>query len=711
VEGEDHTLGISIHRFGDGHVLELSHTDPDSQARVESLRAGVTFDPLGLLALQASPAEYGAALARQLFADGEVERRFLEVETAAQSKDRRLRLVLAIDRSAQELAALRWELLRHPRSGALLSTSERLVLSRFMASVDWRPVKLRARTETTALVAVAAPSEAQLLERRLAPVRFDEEVARVRAALGAVKSRVLGSPELPVTLDRLIGELRDGVDVLYLVSHGMFGSATGTAALILQDDAGDLAVVKGDDLASRVAELSTPPRLVVLASCQSAGDGQPVGPARPSSVQATLAGRLADAGVPAIVAMQGFVSQYTVETMMPVFFAELLRDGRVDRALAVARGRVRDQPDAWMPALYMRLINGLLWYTPGFHARDSAAVWRRLLKPVRAGRVVPILGPRLLEPVHGASHDTALGLASASQFPLARHEWDDLPRVTEYISIKERSRFNALEAYKDRLQKDLLARHAEWLPAAKTSSATGRPELRTLLALVGDHLREHDEADPYRILAEFPASVYLTTNFDSLLERALKAKERAPQQVVTRWRHQRASASAQELPEPSAKAPLVYHAFGAFGASPDEGLVFTADDYFDYLIKASADKLMPDEVGRALGANSLLFLGFRLTDWHFRVLFRLMLSLPSSELLRKKEHCHVAVQVDPDLQTMADATEAKRYLAEYFGQEANVEIYWGSTEEFLKALRDELAAAGELPTEMPAEKDEDDGWF
>ena len=56
--------------------------------------------------------------------------------------------------------------------------------------------------------------------------------------------------------------------------------------------------------------------------------------------------------------MQGKISMQTVAEMMPVFFRELQIDGQIDRALAVARGSVRERPDHWMPALFMRLKSG-----------------------------------------------------------------------------------------------------------------------------------------------------------------------------------------------------------------------------------------------------------------------------------------------------------------------------------------------------------------
>lgn len=708
MDAKYYTLSISIHRAAETYQVELSHVDPDSQAQVAPVRGVAALEPAALLGLQQRHEQYGKALAEQLLCAPEVAQHFIQVETAAQASGSFLRVLVCIDPSAQELQGLRWELLRHPQSGAALCTSERVLLSRFMVSRDWRPVKLRARQELTALIAVSAPAPAKLQRMELAPVDFDGEVARVRAVLEGIEVRTLGGPDAPLTLERLLDELRRGVDILYLVSHGMFGRASGTPALVLQDDAGEAAVVKGEELAARVGELQRGPRLVVLASCQSAGDGQPIEPTHRTTAQASLAGRLADAGVPGVIAMQGFITMPTVAKMMPAFFTELLVDGQIDRALAVARGKVRERDDAWMPALYSRLVAGRLWYTPGFRGDRGKEVWRRLLKPVANGKVVPIIGPRLLETAYGTSHETALRLAGANHFPLGVHEWDDLPRVTEYMSVKE-SRYNVIQAYQAQLLHDLVEQHGDWLPPQELPPATKKPKLGKLLALVGDHLRQR-MTDPHRILAELGASVYVTTNFDPLLERALKANERPPQQLLTRWRYQKAPQSADEetVVVPSAKAPLVYHVFGAFGPSSDEGLVLTEDDYFDYLITTAAAKLIPAEVESALVDNSLLFLGFRLTDWHFRVLFRLMMSLPGRE--RLKQYCHVAVQLDPDMQTMADVEGAKVYLAEYFGKEANIDIFWGSSEEFLTALRDELAAAGDLSVEEDAEEDGGDEW-
>jgi hypothetical protein len=700
------TLKITIFRVGDGHQVEVSHTDPGSDAQVTPLRGPASFDLAELLSRQARPEDYGQELSRQLFgaAGGEVRVRFLEVSAAAQKSDSFLRLSLSVDPSARELQSLRWELLRHPDTNAALHTSERVLLSRFMVSRDHRPVKVRARAALTALVAVSAPAGPQmekLQKMKVAPVDFAGEVARAKGALAGMKEvRTLGGPGNPFTVDRLIEELRRDVDVLYLVSHGMFSASEDKASLILQDETGDARRVGGEELAAPLGDLPVGPRLVVLASCQSAGDGEQVDAARPAA-QATLAARLADCGVPAVVAMQGFISMATVEKMMPVFFSELLTDGQIDRALAAARGKVRDRDDAWMPALSIRLTSGRLWYTPGFQgqggqAGDSsgqAATWRLLVSSVSQGKVVPILGPRLLEPVHGL--ETARRLAEATGFPFAAHEWDDLPRVSQYIATS-RQRFNMVVAYRDQLISDLIARHKSWLPASELPPQK-KPALGALLKLVGEHLRQTGKDGPgyaYDLLAALPAPVYLTTTFDALLEQALEANQKTPYKALTRWRHRQKPADepAQGLPEPTAKAPLVYHAFGAFGPDTEGSLVLTEDNYFDYLITSAAYQLMPDAVAAPLCASSILFLGFRLTDWHFRVLFRLLMNLEGRA--GRSDFCHVAVQLDPDTQTMADVERGKRYLADYFHDADKIQIYWGTAEEFLRALHDEIGKQG-----------------
>lgn len=687
------TMELFIERHASDYYVSLSHRDPTNDAIVAPSRGPTPLDPEALLALQSDPETYGNTLSSALFADGAVSQRFAAIEAVAGSTEAMVRLTIHIDDSAQELSSLRWELMRHPIRQELLATSERWLVSRFIVSRDWKPVKVRAQSALVALVAVSAPPADQLAKRDLAPVDYEGEVGRVRTALSNITVKTLGGPGDPLTLDRLVEELRSGVDILYLVAHGAFSRSTGVPAVLLQDADGSMKIVRGEELATRIGQLQVGPRLVVMASCESAGDGGSDSE-RSQTAQSTLAARMADAGVAAVLAMQGLITMATIETMMPVFFTELLRDGQIDRALAAARGTVAKRADAWMPALFMRLRNGKIWYTPGFRGDGHEDTWRRLLKPIAEGKVVPILGNGMLDHVTGGIYQTARQLADAHNFPLADHEWDDLPRVTQFLTVKQ-SRFNVVREVQGQLAKDIVALSPDLVEGDKT------PRLGKLLGLVSERI-QNTPNDPYRILGELPASVYLTTNLVPLMGRSLAAAGKTPTRVVSRWRYQsRPAPPFDNAHNPSTTKPLVFHALGAFGKDNDDTLVLTEDDYFDYLIGTASDQLMPCSVESALVDNSLLFLGFRLTDWSFRVLFRLIMSLPGRE--RLKQYSHVAVQVDPDLHSMADIEGAKVYLSEYFGQEANIAIYWGSASDFLLQLRTELEQAGTY------DEDDDDG--
>ena len=116
----------------------------------------------------------------------------------------------------------------------------------------------------------------------------------------------------------------------------------------------------------------------------------------------------------AVLAMQGKISMETVKTAMPVFFAELLKDGQIDRAIAVARGKVRQRPDSWMPALFLRLKGGRIWYEPGFgEGEGDFDKWTALVGAVRRGSFTPIVGPGLGERVYGSLRDVTRELAGA----------------------------------------------------------------------------------------------------------------------------------------------------------------------------------------------------------------------------------------------------------------------------------------------------------
>ncbi len=167
------------------------------------------------------------------------------------------------------------------------------------------------------------------------------------------------------------------------------------------------------------------------------------------------------------------------------------------------------------------------------------------------------------------------------------------------------------------------------------------------------------------------------------------------------------SSSAAEPPEPQDTAhPLVFHIFGFFGgAPPAQSLVLTEDDYFEYLLSRARHErqLIPGFVGERTLNTSLLFLGFQLTDWNFRVLYRMIMSQGGTS--RLSELTHVAVQVDPEEDALIDPQAARKYLEKYFGTAGpgKIEIFWGSAGEFLTELNKQLASQPAIPAAPPAQ--------
>ncbi|MEI6777838.1 MAG: CHAT domain-containing protein [Chloroflexales bacterium] len=660
------------------YTVDLIFSQPGSEADVRPLgqqSVCVTFEMDRLREMALDPVGYGRVLTEMLLRDPALASAFAQCRTAAQSQRMSLRLRLAIAPDAPELHAIRWETLRDPQSDQPLALSEQLLLTRALGSADWQPVTLRAKGDLRALVVIAAP--AGLDRFNLAHIDADVERQVALTGMSEIPATVLAAPGQS-SLPTLIRHLRDGYDILYLVAHGTV--VDGEPRLFLDDGQGQVACIPGADVVARIADLPIRPRLVLLSSCQSAGDGS-------RDALASLGPRLATAGIPAVIAMQGSLSIATNTTFAPAFFRELHRDGRIDRALAAARQTIADRPDWWVPALFTRLHSGRIWYEPGFDAQDFAK-WPALVGSIAHGKCTPILGPGLLDGFIGSTRDVAHRLATKHHFPLAPFARDDLPQVAQYLAVKQDA--DLLRDEMDRAFRVALAAHASVPPVAEDS-------LDAQVRTVGACRRANDAGEPYRVLASLPLPIFLTANPDGLLADALSEAQKTPQVVICPW-NRHGELNQSPITPPTRDHPLVYHLFGRL--DDPESLVLTEDDYFRYLIGVTRnEELLPKVVGSALVNTALLFLGFRLDDWNFRVLFQSVMNLAGSELRRR--YTHVAVQIDPQEGAMLDPQAAREYLKNYFGPAAalnyqtNISIYWGSAEDFIRELAEHYARSQE----------------
>lgn len=666
-------LEITLSRgTGEAYRVDLRYTAPDSAVDTRLMGAPASFDKKQLQLNELNPEAYGKLLYGYLFADTNVATEF--AKTRAQGGPLRLRLF--IDAAAPELHALRWETLRDPANNASLVTSERVLFSRYLASQDFRRVTVKPQTDLRALVFISNPSDLKDYEG-LEPIDSAGELARAKTALGNLPVTTLTANE-NATLDTLAAKLRDDIDILYLVAHGAM--IDGEPRLYLQDDTGKVNVVSGSDVAARIGELQNPPRLVVLASCQSASMTTKDGGAL-----ASLGPRLAGAGVSAVIAMQGNIAMDTIAKFMPVFFQELTRDGQIDRAMAVARAAISGNTDAWMPVLFMRLKSGKIWYVPGFGGDSkSFEKWPDLLDRIREGRCTPILGAGIGEAVFGTRRELAVHWAEEYHFPLAPFAREDLPEVAQYLSVNLSPIFPR-EGIGKFLRGEILERFGSAL-----APDLAQAKLPQLIAGVGEYNRKRDTADPYAVLASLPFPIYITTNPDNLLAEALKAAGKDPQVELCRWNEDMETVSIYKREpdyRPDEKRPLVYCLFGQF--DDIDSMVVTEDDYFDYLIGVTSNKdLIPGVVRRALSDTALLFLGFQLDDWNFRVLYRSIMSQQGGN--RRKKYSHIAAQIDPEEDRTLEPDRARAYLEKYFG-DADISIYWGSAGDFIKDLQREAA--------------------
>ena len=685
-------LEISLRRLdGPTATAGIRFSPPDSDADVRLADdVPLAFDLAKLDELRYDPKEYGAILSASLFADG-VGDAFAKARQEAASKDAPLRVRLLVAPTAERLHSLRWETLRDPDSGGSLLTSERVLFSRYLTSRDWRPVGVSPKGDLDALVVVANPPGLEswsVGEQQLAPVDVAGELARARAGLAAMPVKELASGGT-ATLDGLIDGLRSGSEVLYLACHGFL--AKGEPQLLLESADGSAERVAGSELLARLADLPRLPRLVVLASCQSAGSG---GTSLDEGALAGLGPRLAELGVPAVLGMQGNVTMQTVEAFMPGFFEELDRDGQIDRAVAVARRKVADRPDWWMPVLYMRLESGRLWYVPGFSTSGPGFErWPALLNHVRQGRCLPIIGPGLSDSLLGPSESIARGWADRYRFPMAVHDEDDLADVAQYLWATQDKEFPVdelrgylklkIDEYRGDLPEDLrvLGTGTTPLPAQ---------DLDCLINAAWEVRRLADPDEPYSVLASLPFPIFVTTQPVGLLTAALKASGKDPRVDYCRW-----NVEVDWPPSvydddpgfvPSEASPLVYHLFGHLAI--DGSLVLTVDSYLDFLIGITANKAaVPTTVLRALSDRVLLFLGFRIDEWAFRVVFRTIMNLQGTG---RRRYSHVAAQIDPEDSRTQSPEGARRYLEQYL-QWSQVDLYWGSAEAFVRDLAGQWA--------------------
>lgn len=294
--------------------------------------------------------------------------------------------------------------------------------------------------------------------------------------------------------------------------------------------------------------------------------------------------------------------------------------------------------------------------------------WDALLMNLQEGECTPFLGAGASIPPLPLASTLADKWATEYRFPLEDSR-RDLSRVSQFMAVTRRDstypKFKIREIFNS-------------LPT---------PDFQS-------------ETEIHSLLADLPIPVYITTNYDDYMTQALQVKGKEPRRELCRWNDE-----IRRLPsvfgkqrgawEPSSRSPVVFHLHG-YKEVP-KSLVLTEDDYVDFLIRMDAtdEELLPARIQEAFTGASLLFLGYGLGDWNFRVLFRTMVIY----MKRSTKKAHVSVQLAPLDKNMPEEKKAAilDYLDKYFG-ELNIHVYWGKCQHFTRELRQRWKARQEQGT-------------
>ena len=186
-------LELSLRPRGDGTcAFDMRFREPDGAVDVRPAAGDldpVRLDEAALLEVADDPERYGQLLTAALFADPQATKLYAQARAVAASKGTPLRVRLSFEPGPGLPADLRWETLRDPEGGRPLALAEDVLLSRYLAGDDWRPVRPRPRAALRALVVIANPSDLADYApggRPLSPVDVPGELARARAALGEI---------------------------------------------------------------------------------------------------------------------------------------------------------------------------------------------------------------------------------------------------------------------------------------------------------------------------------------------------------------------------------------------------------------------------------------------------------------------------------------------------------------------------------------------
>jgi len=302
----------------------------------------------------------------------------------------------------------------------------------------------------------------------------------------------------------------------------------------------------------------------------------------------------------------------------------------------------------------------------------SPEVWHFLLRYIVERKCIPIIGDSVLEffnqpndDIYVTRKEISIKLAKENNYSFK--DFYKLPKVAEFLAIK----------YDNMMPKKAVCNELRRMSQPNFSL-------------------EKFKNSPHAILAQLDLPIYITTNYDHLLEEALKSQGKEPISDFCRWNDELCDyANDNEINTKLYKNkeleirrhnPLVFHLLGDI--DHPVSMVLTERDYSDFITftnKESETKVLPLYLRKVLSTGTFLLIGYKPDD-DFDL--RAMIDGPFSSFPRKYNYSNnIAILQVPSIENDSEKnSENLKYISHQFISMFGLRVYWEYFDEFLQEL-------------------------
>jgi hypothetical protein len=232
---------------------------------------------------------------------------------------------------------------------------------------------------------------------------------------------------------------------------------------------------------------------------------------------------------------------------------------------------------------------------------ERSAVYRALVEQVSQGRCILFLGAG----VHHAPPDgSRFAYVEQQRPPLACELATALAGECDFARVCPHEQPTSLQRVSMCYEKEL---------------SRGRLVERIRTAV-------EDDTQPsaaVRALAELPFSLVLTTNYDTLFERAQRRAGKDPRVHAYDPKGEDATEDYPRGPDPTPEKPFVFKVHG--DVNVPKSIVVTDEDYIGFVLRMTAADMyhpIPGTFRYQFARLPTLFVGYSLVDYNLRLLFR-----------------------------------------------------------------------------------------